>query len=194
MRGEQLQISLNSTSGRKRVMFTAMKEMLFDVQKLHMAKHFLTVQWNSHYVWAHYLAKNIAVFASFKAFYIGTYRCNLRHTLFLRLPLLLGRRSHHISNLTIICYEIVVNAPATRLMTGITVVVALKRRAKSEFELSENSDESSTPRVFLSSIANEVNCKLQSTQRNILMRGRNSLISRNPHKPICGKPQYGHLN
>ena len=78
----------------------------------------------SHYVWAHYLAKNIAVFASFKAFYIGTYRCNLRHTLFLRLPLLLGRRSHHISNLTIICYEIVVNAPATRLMTGITVVVA----------------------------------------------------------------------
>ena len=32
----------------------------------------------------------------------------------------------------------------------------LKRRAKSEFELSENSDESSTPRVFLSSVANEV--------------------------------------
>ena len=58
----------------------------------------------------------------------------------------------------------------------------LKRRAKSEFELSENSDESSTPRVFLSSIANEVNCKLQSTQRNILMRGRISLISRNPHR------------
>ena len=57
----------------------------------------------------------------------------------------------------------------------------LKRRAKSEFELSENSDESSTPRVFLSSVANEVNCKLQSTQRNILMRGRISLISRNPH-------------
>ena len=58
----------------------------------------------------------------------------------------------------------------------------LKRRAKSEFELSENSDESSTPRVFLSSVANEVNCKLQSTQRNSLMRGRISLISRNPHR------------
>ena len=57
----------------------------------------------------------------------------------------------------------------------------LKRRAKSEFELSENSDESSTPRVFSSSIAKEVNCKLQSTQRNILMRGRISLISRNSH-------------
>ena len=64
----------------------------------------------------------------------------------------------------------------------------LKRRAKSEFELSENSDESSTPRVFSSSIANEVNCKLQSTQRNILMRGRNSLISRNPHR---APPSFG---
>ena len=32
MRGEQLQISLNSTTKRKRVMFEDIKEMLFDVR------------------------------------------------------------------------------------------------------------------------------------------------------------------